>query len=277
MKQVFILSLLFCFANCFAQTREIDHLLGFYSVSSKNIKQNNIKKEIIYSFDFDNKKPDSMISKTILYNSIGNIKNESSPEDTICTYVFYYDSLNRNTKKVSDCSGKQIPYAANEYDSHGNIIKSYEYFDDGKIMAIFNYTYKGQQLIKMVSESLGELVKSEQYYYNYIGKVDSIAIITKNEKYIKHCQYSNDNDTTTLYYSQGDKSEVDKCFYNADGQLMKKTIIEKMQGFKGETTKVFTYYSDGTMSTEDNDFKEFQGIKLLLERHKVFHHYYSKN
>ncbi|HMG82175.1 MAG TPA: hypothetical protein VK559_04000 [Ferruginibacter sp.] len=293
MIRFLLLFTIIIFSNdCFSQNAAaLGHVHGFIYFPPQTFSQNNIKKEICYSLYTDSGKIDSSMYKILFYDSLGNVKEEIEMEPanypdsaTISdTTIYYYNLQHQGIKEVTN--GNTADEDENEYDEYGNRIKRY-YKMNNKIMSSFIDSFNTkQQLIKytnIINLQNIDTLRTEWYYYNIDGKIDSIVTSAKKEKYTQLGQYNKNDDTTVLY--RKDKFEIIRCFYNDKKQLVKKVstvtangitdIYNNKKNLLSVQTDIFSYNANGTIYSEETEIKFTVDTKLISNDHTIYHHYY---
>jgi hypothetical protein len=273
--RLFLLFIITCCSTyCFSQSNEVAFIRGDNSVSPTIFSKNNIKKEVIYALNMESANKDSFMYKTRLYDSLGNITKEIYPFlGGLSNTIFYYNTHNKVIKEFSP--DRPADDVENTYDLHGNLISAYKK-SNSKITvgSIFKYNNK-QQLIKradLVGDS--DITRTEQYFYNKNGKIDSVIIFQGAEKYTEYCQYN--SDTVTVSYTTKGTTGISTSIYNAAGQLIRTVQKENTPTYSVEEIQGFTYATDGTIQQESIINDQYQESMLLSHQYTIYDHYYSQ-
>ena len=150
----------------------------YFTNSKETIKSNKIFKEVSYSYYINNEdKLDSSIHKTLYYNEMGDVLEETLFSQTAGTSVvkkfsYLYDQKSRIVKKSRNWEGEILFYEY-EYDSSGNEINVYEYNLDTSQLKIETKIYDEKNNLILVKTKInnGSVFISRKIIYNPDGRI----------------------------------------------------------------------------------------------------------
>ena len=269
MKLIIVnITFLICTNYCLAQINTIFHI-STVNNNSDVIKKNNIQKEVIYNFTFvKDDKTDSSIFKTIDYNVMGDIIQETifignNPSTTNYSYV--YNQFGK-ISKITKSTGKSI-ISINEfdYDSIGNEIVKYNYNQDTTFLTIEQKNFdKNNNLIQLVTKiNNSEAYISRKFFYDTDNKIIKIDALDPSGNII----FSN--------ITEYNGFESSMYLLNDRGKILESIITKNSNGFvtklrmtKFNKTEEYSYYSDNTI---------YQCVVLInINVKQTYKHYYFK-
>lgn len=201
--------------------------------------------------------------------------NNNSGTMALYEYRVYTLDANGYTKKVSiyDANDVLEGYQLCECDSRGNITKYTYYNADGNYVGYSLYEYDGNDSITLFVEydAEGKETYRNEYEYHANGQAKSWTTVTPWGMYLDEFD-ENGNQISMISYSNGVITDERHYEYHANGVIAKE--VSEYDGNKF----VNTYYSNGQLESENNNYAEgnsyaskydIDGNVLLIEYHEA--------
>lgn len=274
------------FSNTFSQTGNTT--FGFISNPKEIIKANNIIKEEVYSYNFNNNGvKDSTLTNTYYYDTLGDLVEEKlakikNYDESITKYEnSYYSSGKLRRQIVDKQSLKMVTIYEYEYDSLGNEVNKYDYNKDTTRLTIEQKIYNDQNQVIQLQTKINnnDFYISRKYYYNTnneLSKVD--AFDSKGELIYSYIyEYDNAQNKKTVYLENADGRKITgEYFYNNDKQCVKVNSTFKSATFISSTSTEYNKFNQVTENIYNKDKTIFEsnvyveGKKVQMNRHVYF-------
>ena len=292
MKKLFLLYLFTSLAYaCFSQfPAPLYH--NTLENSRKDIFNNKIKNEYVYSYTFTKKRiKDSILIGSLSFDLFGHIirstlHNSYKDDTTMINYQYNTDNSIHRMLIDYPYPGSITEIIEYAYDSVGNNVMTYTYNPDTTYVHTKKMIYnEGHQLISSYERSGDDDFQlKERWYYSEDGRFAKEE--TYNAKGIIEKSYITELDTSArkkTYYNEDKKGKhfMGDALYDSAGRYIRTSgkTIERYYGrsFPGRVapieidhprTQEYTYNADGIL---------FECVLLMDDRKmEIIRHYYSK-
>ena len=287
MKQLLLLFFLQSFFyNTFSQNGNTT--FGFSSNPKEIIKENNIIKEEVYSYNFNkNGVKDSTLTNTYYYDTLGDLIEEKlakikNYDESITKYEnSYYTSGKLHRQIVDMQSLNMVTIYEYEYDSLGNEVNKYDYDKDTTRLTIEQKIYNDKnQVVQLLTKlNNNDFYISRKYYYNSNNELSKVDAFDRKGELIYSYIYVYDNtqNKKTAYLENEDgRKKTDEYFYNNNKQCIKVNSTYKRETFISSTSNEYDNFNQLTENIYNQDKTIFEsnvcldGKKVQMNRHFYF-------